>query len=484
MSTTAPIPNTVPFDLGGLEDLARKASPQLAAEVNTEIGAPETPAVEPEAPAAAEPETPAAEAAAEPETPAAEPEKGDTAIADELEELNRQSEEAKAKKTAKPEPVAEKKADTPAPTDERDKDLKLDERVSTAMHPKTKKIIDERNQKIIAERNKAEALAKEKQNLEAELAKIREEAKKTTVPKEVQEELTQLRQRIRELDITKDPALEAKYDKPVRENQDKILSVLQEYGLGMTKDGKPDPETIETLKKSGMSFSSLSSYIKKLSDAGEEDAAETVRELLRENIRYARAKEKEISEWKGDFEGKKQQTQQLTQQQQEKTVAEIRSHAERILNSDIAELAKDFPFINRPPEPDPKDSPAVVKAKQDAIAAYDAAAKAISESVAQLDPAKAPPEKAAEVNGRITASAVQGIILRQHVLPRLAKDLAELKARNAELEVKVGKIKTAGTLSRAHAAAATAPAGAKAPLPESTEDAAKQIAREMGVPVD
>jgi hypothetical protein len=65
----------------------------------------------------------------------------------------------------------------------------------------------------------------------------------------------------------------------------------------------------------------------------------------------------------------------------------------------------------------------------------------------------------------------------------LVKDLAELRSRNAELEAKVGKIKTAGTLSRAHAAAAAAPAGAKAALPESNEDAAKQIAREMGISI-
>jgi len=79
---------------------------------------------------------------------------------------------------------------------------------------------------------------------------------------------------------------------------------------------------------------------------------------------------------------------------------------------------------------------------------------------------------------------VQGIILKQHVLPRLMKELSELKTRNSELETKVGKIKTAGNLSRAHAAAASSPAGAKAPLPESNEDAARQIAKEMGLAIE
>jgi hypothetical protein len=118
------------------------------------------------------------------------------------------------------------------------------------------------------------------------------------------------------------------------------------------------------------------------------------------------------------------------------------------------------------------------------LAAYEAASKSISEAASQLDASKAPPDRVSEVQGRLTANAVQNIVLRQQVLPRLLKDLADLKARNSELETKVGKIKSAGTLSRAHAAAATSPAGAKTALPESTEDAAKQIAREMGIRLD
>lgn len=165
-------------------------------------------------------------------------------------------------------------------------------------------------------------------------------------------------------------------------------------------------------------------------------------------------------------------------------MSEIREHSQRILNSDIAALSKDLPYLQRPSEPLPTDSAAVTKAKQDSIAAYDAMAKQISDSLSDLDSSKASPDKVAEINGRVSANAVQSIIFKQHVLPRLMKDLADLRARNTELESKFGKIKTAGTLSRAHAAAASAPAGAKAALPESTEDAARQIAKEMGVSID
>lgn len=485
-------PGVTPFDLDGLADLARKASPELAKMVEAEAPKAPEPAPEPElppeepaveAPAAEEP-APAAEEPAPAEAEVQEEQPAESAaertIADELEELNRQSAEAKNKTAAKPAPVEEKPAEQPK---QRDDDLKLDVRQSAAMHPKTKKIIEERNQKIIAERNKADTLAKEREEMAAELNRVREQLKKGAMPKEAEEELKTLRERIREMDITRDPSFEIRFDRPVAENQGRILNILQEFGVGKTQDGEDDPEVVENLKKEGLNFKTVAPYIKKLSEEGYEEEAEQLRELLRENIRIKNSKEKEISEWKTNFETKKQQAAQFSQQQSEKTAVEVREHATRILNSDIAELSKEFPFLNRPADPLPTDSAAIVKAKQDAIAAYDSAAKSISDAVAQLDPSKASPDKIAEVNGRLTANAVQNIIVRQHILPRLLKDLSDLKARNSELEAKVGKIKTAGSLSRAHAAAASAPAGAKAPLPESNEDAARQIAREMGISI-
>ena len=482
-----PAPEKEPFDLEGLADLARKVSPEIAQQVDSDTGTenPEptpTPVVDEGADLTA-PE-PAPEAEPAPEL-IEEPEQvEETSIADELAELNRQSAEAAKAKEAPP-VVTPKPAETPKPVENaRDADLKLDERASTVLHPKTKKIIEERNQKIIAERNKAEALSKEKADMEQELQKLREAAKTTAIPKPVEEELTKLRERIRDLDIAQDPTIEAKYDAPIRQNQDKIIDVLKSFGLGQTADGKADPEAIEALKKSGMGFSAIAPHIKKLSDAGEEGAAEELREILRENIRISREKGKEISDWKSNFESKKQQTIQQSQQQQESYTTQVREQASKILNADIAELSKDFPYLNQPTEPLPTDTPAVARAKQEAIAAFEAASQAVSKAVNALDPSKGPPEKALETQGRVSASAVQGIILREHVLPRVKKELAELRARNAELEAKVGKIQTAGKLSRAHAAAASAPAGAKAALPESTEDAAKQIAREMGITID
>lgn len=484
-----PAPTIVPFDLDGMADILRETKPELAKQLGDELDQPAeapvqqpqdlqpTPEAKPEPVAEAPAPEPEAEEAPEPEA-----EETPNTLEDELAELNRQSSEAKSKVAAKP-AAEEPKAAAEAPKT-RDEDLQLDTRQAAAMHPRTKKIIEERNQKIVAERNKADALAKEKEELAAELNRARESLKKGVVPKETEEELTRLRERIRELDITRDPSLETKYDKPVSENQNKILGILQEFGVGKTVDGKDDPEAIEKLKSEGMTFKTIAPYIKKLSEEGYEDEAEGLRELLRENIRIRNAKEKEIAEWRVNFDSKKQQAVQYNQQQQEKSLIEVRDHATRILNSDLSELAKDFPFLTKPAEPLPSDSQAVAKAKQDALAAYEAATKSISEAASQLDASKAPPDKVFEVQGRLTANAVQNIVIRQQVLPRLLKDLADLKARNSELETKVGKIKSAGTLSRAHAAAAASPAGAKTALPESNEDAAKQIAREMGIRID
>lgn len=480
--------STIPFDLAGLDDLARKASPQLAKEVEADLNSaseetpqPEAVIPEPEVPETAPDTEPEPEAKSETdESPDPEPE---TSISDELEELNRQSSEAKSK----PAPVPEAKPEEPvkpAPVSQRDSDLNLDTRQSAAMHPKTKKIIEERNQKIIVERNKAEALAKEKESLAIELNKAREALKTGVIPKETEEELTKLRETVREFDIQRDPSIQAKYDKPIADNQEKILTVLKSFGVGKTADDKDDPEAVAKLQREGLNFKTVTPYIKKLSDEGYEEEAEQLRELLRDNIRIKSAKESEIFSWKTNFSAKKEQSLVEQRQNQEKTVSEIREHSQRILNSDISSLAKDIPFLQRPADPLPTDSAAVTKAKQDSIAAYDAMAKQVSEAVSELDPSKVPPDKVAEVNGRVSANAVQSIIFKQHVLPKLMKDLADLRARNSELEAKFGKIKTAGTLSRAHAAAASSPAGAKASLPESNEDAARQIAKEMGVSID
>ena len=172
----------IPFDLAGLEDIVRNASPELAKQVDADTDSAPEPIQQPGEviPDSAPITEPVVEAAPEPE-PEPEPEADksgaeETSISDELEELNRQSAAVKTKPAAVPETKPEEIA-KPAPTSPRDSDLGLDTRQASAMHPKTKKIIEERNQKIIAERNKAESLAKEKEALATQLNEAREALK-------------------------------------------------------------------------------------------------------------------------------------------------------------------------------------------------------------------------------------------------------------------------------------------------------------------
>lgn len=476
------------FDLSELADMARKASPEIAQQVDSELGSQTPPANENTATAEEAVESVNQEIETQNE-PATEEKTDEVLVEDKpldeaLTELNKtKSDEAPAAKEETDKIVAaesnKKRAEIQVPN-ERDKDLQLDEVTTKVMRPSTKKLIEERNAKIVVERNKAETLAKEKADLEAQLLK----AKSVVVPKEVEEELKLLREKTREFDILQDPSFIREYVTPIQENSDKIIEKLKEYGFGETTDGRPDPDAIEAIKKTGLTVNTLAPHIKKLESAGELGAAEELREYARRNRDLLEKKNSVISGWKTDSEGKRRMLDQQTQQQQMQAMETVKNHATKFLTEDLATLSKDFPFINRPAEPLPTDSPAIAKAKNDSIAAYDAAAKAVEASISQLESSKVTPDKVAEVQGRVSASAVQGVILRHHVLPRLAKDLAELRARNAELESKVGKIKTAGSLSRAHAAAASSPAGAKAALPESTEDAAKQIAKEMGISLE
>lgn len=470
--TTSP----TPFDLTGLEDIVRNASPELAKEVDSvEVSEPE---ISPQPGEVLSDPEPVSDTIKDAE-PEPEPETSDTSIADELAELNRQSAAPKAPPVVAP--AAEVK---PAAASPRDSDLSLDSRQSAVLHPKTKKIIEERNQKIIAERNKYESLSKEKEALTSELNQARESLKKGTIPKEVEAELTALREAIREIDIERDPTLHSKYAAKISSNSGKILEILKSFGVGRNDDGSDNLEAIRKLEREGINFKTVTPYVKKLSDEGYEEDAEQLRDILRDNLRIKNAKESEISEWRTNFSVKKEQSAADQKQHMDRGLSEAREHSQRILNSDIATLSKDFPMLQRPADPLPTDSAAVVKSKQDSIAAYDVMRQQVSDAITQLDASKVSPDKASEVTGRLSANAVQSIVLKQHVLPKLIRDMADLRARNTELESKFGKIRTAGSLSRAHAAAASSPAGARAPLPESNEDAAKQIAKEMGLSID
>lgn len=378
-----------------------------------------------------------------------------------------------AKKTAEAEAEKPKvEAEKPAP----DRDADLNPEIGPHVRPSTRKIITEMQAKAKAARDKEEAAIARAEAAEAKAREAEEKGKSVEPPKEMVEKIKMLEERVRELDISKDPALEAKYDRKISANQTVIVDLLKAQGFGMVadKDGKfvENPKAIADLVKSGLTMKALYPLTKKLREADLVDEADAIEEAVRENNRLARDKQAEIESWKGDYTKRQQAKEAETKQHQERRQAEFRTQTDSQLNAQLDELAKNFSYIKRPAAPLPTDSPSTVQAKNKAIAEYDAAAKQIETAVKGLNPADAPPEKFAEVVGRINASAIQAIVLKTHVLPRVIKDMAAKDARIKELEAKLGKIENAGRLSRTQSATTDERSSDNGrPAPQSLEDA-------------
>lgn len=375
---------------------------------------------------------------------------------------------AKEKKDAEEAAAAAERAKkgeaTPPP--ERDADLKYEPSAHT--HPKTRKIITQFQTAAKAARDEREAAIKRAEAAELKAKEAEEKAKTVVVPKEIEDEVKTLRERVRELDITKDPIIEQKYDRKIAANNDGILAVLKSNGYGAkVVDGKTveNPAALAKLAESGLGMKTVYPLIVQLQKAaekftteGNEDAAlqamqdaDTLRDLLRENGRISQEKTKEIESWKGDHAKRQLERQTQTKHQQETQAAAFRQHTDAILKSDLETLAKDFSYINRPADPLPTDTPLTKKAKEAAIAEYDAAAKAIETAVTQLKPdAAATPEKLAEVVGRVNANAIQAQVLKLQVLPRLKADLAAARKERDEFRAELEKVRDAGKLSRQH----------------------------------
>lgn len=370
-----------------------------------------------------------------------------------------------------------KKAAEASAQEQRDVDLKYEPGAHT--HPKTRTVITKFQAAAKAARDERDRERAERATEVATLKKERDEAtekaKATTLPKDAEDELKTLRERVRELDITQDPIIQKKYDARITSNNDTIINTLKAQGFGkVKKEGSEEfvdnPQAIAKLVKDGLTLKTLKPMIDALEKADLIEEAETVREALRENYRIARDKQAEIESWKGDHARRQQERESTTKQQREQQGAAFRQHTDTMLKTDLDALAKDFSYINRPPDPLPTDVPATVKAKQAAIAEYDAAAKEIEEAVKGLNMDGVTPEKLAEKVGRINANAIKAIVLEKKILPRVKAELAAGKARIAELEKELNGIREAGNLSRRHSAPSSENANL-GPQPKTLEEA-------------
>lgn len=431
--------------------------------------------------------------------PADEPAKTDPPI-DDAAEVQRKKDEADAaaKKLADDE-AAKKTAAAPAPHPDLEE---LEKGLDPHTKPKTRQVITKFKGEATAARERATKAEQERAAAVKERDDLQAQIKSGKPPKEIEDELTTLRERVRELDVSKDPQIEAKYDKPISANTDAAIAMLGEYGLfkvgEVDGDGKATGKfrdmtekekngVTAQLKAGGVSLRTMAQHISRLEKSGDVEGAEQLRDLARENDRLAREKTTEITQIKGNYEGRAQARTKEQQAAQEQISTITRTTSEKTLQADIAELAKSYPAIGLPPEPLATDSAAVVAAKKAAITEYKTAADQVTEAVKTFNSAGLPPEKAAEAQGRMTAAAVKAVILQNHVLPKMVKESAAKDARIKELEAQVGKFRTAGGLNRAHAASinangnnAPAPAPAGVPL----VDAARDFFKTQGVDVN
>lgn len=379
-----------------------------------------------------------------------------------LETVMRQSPADMAKKDAETEKArleseaaaaAKAKPDATS-TPDRDKDLVYEP--APHQQPKTRKLIEGFQAKARDARNERDAAAAQakadRDAWQKEKAELEQKLKGTTLPKEVETEIATLRERVRELDIAQDPAIDTKYNKPIAANNEAIVAVLRSQGYGSKPDAEgklvENPQAIASLIKAGLTYDNLQPLIDKLKTAGLHGEARKIERAIDKNESLAEERTKEIDTWKKDHGLRTQQREQMTKQQAEAQNAAYGRQTQAQLQADLDALAKDFSYLKPPAEPALTDTPEVKKAKEAAMAEYRASEAKIHELVKGLNPTGASPEKTAEIIGRINANAIQAITLKEVVLPRVLKEIAALKAQLKERDDELGKIRDAGKLSR------------------------------------
>ncbi len=390
-----------------------------------------------------------------------EPEDGEPPLKKEATPPVKTAEELAAEEEAKKAAEAPPAEGAAKPVAERDTDLKeLEAKLDPHASPKTKAHFQAQAAKIIEARDRADAVAKEAADAKAAL----EEARKGGLPKEVDEELKQLRDTVRELDATRDPALQAKYDKKIAGNDEAIIKVLRENGLGLDAAGKEMPGVVDALKKAGLSRKTLEAQITALEKAGQHESAEEIKDLLRENSRLAKDKEREIGELKAGYETR--QTQAAEAQKKE-----LEAGNKRMTDTFLKEVQK-FDFLKEPPAVKPEDPPAVRKEKEKAIAAANDRVLKFAEAVKR--------EAANPLDAQIAART--GILYRDHVVPTLQGQITARDATITSLQAQIKALKGAGDLSTKQGSAAPAKAAAADADPHASfDDAIDQMAKTAGV---
>lgn len=354
-----------------------------------------------------------------------------------------------------------------AVADDRDKDINdlASQLGDLEKRPKTKQIIEGYKGKVTQERNQREAAQRELAELKTQI----EGLKKLPVPKEVDEELKALRDTVRELDASRDPAIKAKFDTKISANEDRIIGLLKENGFGLDANGKEIAGAIDGLKKSGLSRRTLQATIEKLEksgDGGAIEAAEELKDILRANSQLAKEKEGEIAGYRAGAE-ERAKTEKV---ELERQVQAANKRAQETISEHVAK----WDFLKVPPEPKPEDTPAVRAEKERARVAHNERVNKYNEAIRK--------ETSSPTDTNITARV--GLMYRDIIAPQLKSNLDAAHAEIATLKEQMKAMRGAGDLSRKISGG-----GAAKPTPREEisnpdshyDDVVDAAARKMGI---
>ena len=398
------------------------------------------PKVEPEAPAEGETETD--------EDPEADP------------EADPKVEPKVTDKPAETAPKVEPKAEPAAPkAGETDRDHDFNVPLNPNVAPRTKQVIEDFKKKGIEARNERDAIKKQ---LEETKAKLKEGGMDELTKKELEE----LRREVRSVNIEKDPGLRMRYDDRIKANEARVLKAFEDKF-------ESTPELLEGIKKKGVTLNTMAKYVKQLEEAGDVEAADEMREMLRENSKLTREKQAEIATIQKDYDA----YQSKAKAEDERQFKEATERFRGALVEDLNGIGTKYPEFKRPPLPADGDSEATKKAKLDAVAVYDRDFATVVEKIKACgnDPVLQ------------FRTAAQGIVYRDHILPSLTAKIADLTAQLEAAKGSLGKIKKAGSMVKT--VSTPKPADARTNREESSgnEDGVDAIiaaAKSLGIKTD
>jgi hypothetical protein len=270
-----------------------------------------------------------------------------------------------------------------------------------------------------------------------------------SVTPEIEQELAALRDRSRRFDITTDPKFVKEYDAPVKSNEDKILATLEDIGRSEKLPEDKIKQLVSEYGRDGLTFDTLGHVIASLQKNGAHGKAAQLTALIgrADELRGARQNALEEHAKAIQADATKYAEMQAQQAEQQQKFSQRASAAiNESFAANEAAMKKLLPSFLAPEPPLATDNPATAAAKKAARADYDAAVNAARTDFARYAPDPSDPEKTAKLTGEFNSLAIFGLLAKQHLLPKLAAQLAERGKAVAAVNAKLASVRTAGTV--------------------------------------